>query len=110
MIETFRQAMRSTGIETEDDLLADGTLLRFHVAGDKTGTKNVWYVFHPDEPMSGALGDWRLGISKTLTSKDSTSMPPADKDKLEARMQETKRLRSAQNEVTGAVSGRRAGL
>jgi len=43
--EVFKQAMQATGIETDVSILADGNLHRFHVAGDRSGSKNGLYIF-----------------------------------------------------------------
>ena len=96
MIEKFREKMSNSGFDYQGDIVPDGRLHRIRINGDKPGALNGWYVLHPDEPMSGAFGNWKLGISKTWTSKDAETMTPADKAKLEARMQETRRLRDAE--------------
>lgn len=45
------------------DITADGKLHRVHVEGDKTGTRNGWYVLHSGDFPAGAFGCNRRGIS-----------------------------------------------
>ncbi|EKD36578.1 MAG: toprim protein [uncultured bacterium] len=86
MIESFRQAMRTVGIETRETILADGILHRFHVDGHKSGTKNGWYVLHGDEMPAGQFGCFRLGISETWTSKDVKVFTPEEKSLFAGKM------------------------
>lgn len=39
----------------------DGTIHRFHVHGDKPGTRCGWYVLYLDGIASGAFGSWKVG-------------------------------------------------
>jgi len=57
VIDEFLSAMREHGLETDDRIIADGTLHRFHVIGDKSGSQNGWYVLHAhDERPAGSFG------------------------------------------------------
>ncbi|PWK32566.1 toprim domain-containing protein [Pseudomonas sp. OV226] len=49
--------------------IGDGGLHRFHVPGDKPGSKNGWYVLHLDGIASGAYGSWKAGVSGTWCSR-----------------------------------------
>lgn len=93
MIENFRQAMRATGIETKENLLADGALHRFHVDGDKAGTKNGWYILHGDEMPAGQFGSYRLDISETWTRKESRVFTPEEKVLFAAKMKAAQQQR-----------------
>lgn len=78
----FRQAMAAAGIVTDDPILADGTLHRVHVDGDKRGTRNAWYVNHGD---AGAFGTWRGDISQTWRADRSAILRPGpSRDELAA--------------------------
>jgi putative DNA primase/helicase len=55
-VEAFRASMREHGIETRDDIIADGTLHRIHVDGDGKGSRNGWYCLHYDERPAGVFG------------------------------------------------------
>lgn len=40
--------------------LADGEFHRFHVPGDRLGTRNGWYVFHMGIIAWGSFGSWKI--------------------------------------------------
>lgn len=63
IIDAFRQAMAEYGIVTDAEIVADGGRHRFHVDGDKRGSRNGWYILHVDGKPAGAFGSWRLGVS-----------------------------------------------
>jgi putative DNA primase/helicase len=76
---TFIEAMQNAGIEPPAEIIADGALHRFTVAGDKARSDNGWYVLHTDEPSAGAFGCWKRGISETWCGKTQQTMTPAEK-------------------------------
>ncbi|TKV13238.1 bifunctional DNA primase/helicase [Citrobacter sp. wls619] len=55
-IEQFRDAMFGQGIEVRDQIVADGTLHRYHVEGDARGSRNAWAILHFDEKPAGMFG------------------------------------------------------
>ena len=60
----FTDAMRAAGLLTDAIITADGVLHRFHVEGDKSRTRNGWYVLHGDGIPAGCFGNWK-GICVT---------------------------------------------
>ncbi len=78
----FREAMLTARIETEAPVVADGKLHRFHVIGDRSGTRNGWFVLHLGPPPAGAYGSnktgfstkWRAGTSAPLTQSARAAM------------------------------------
>lgn len=98
-------AMRAAGIEPADpgEIVADGTLRRFRLEGDKRGSKNGWAVLHQEH---GAGGSWKTGAACTWSAKSTASMTQAEKDahlrlirqaKAEAqRQRESKQQKAAQ--------------
>jgi putative DNA primase/helicase len=66
----FRAAMAAEGISTSEPIIPDGRLHRIHVAGDRLGTRNGWYVLHTDYTPAGAFGSWRLGVTETWRAKE----------------------------------------
>ena len=74
--------------------IPDGQIHRFHVPGDRTGSRNGWYVLHLDGIACGAFGSWKASGSSTWSSRK-----PADH--LEAqlvaqRIEQAKRQREAE--------------
>lgn len=63
--EALKQAMHRYGIDCTDNIPVDGKIHRFHVAGDKKGSKNGWALLH-DDPPAGAFGCWKRNIRAKL--------------------------------------------
>lgn len=74
--EAFRKALAEHGIDFSGPIHADGELHRFHVGGDKSGTRNGWYVLHNDGTSAGgAAGSWKTGVQLTWTAQGAGPMP-----------------------------------
>lgn len=86
MSDIFRQAMRAKGIEIKDEILADGSLHRFKVEGDKHNSKNGWYIFYGDSLPAGSFGCFRRDIKETWAEKDSKAFTPSEKAAYSSRM------------------------
>lgn len=65
IIEQFREAMNSVGINYSGEITADGELRRFHIEGQKCATKNGAYVLHHDGCPAGWFMDYKSGFSQT---------------------------------------------
>jgi putative DNA primase/helicase len=61
----FRTAMLDAGLTPPDVIEADGQLHRFHVEGDKGGSRNGWYALHLDGRAAGVFGSWKTGLRST---------------------------------------------
>ncbi|MGL4460133.1 MAG: hypothetical protein ACRCUB_17400, partial [Plesiomonas shigelloides] len=55
-IDQFIGAMREQGIETNEEIHADGKLHRIHVIGDAPKSQNAFYCLHFDERPAGIFG------------------------------------------------------
>lgn len=55
-IDQFLSAMLEQGIETDDEIVADGKLHRIHVVGDSRGSRNGFYCLHADDKPAGIFG------------------------------------------------------
>lgn len=49
--------------------IPDGQIHRFHVPGDRAGSRNGWYCLYLDGIASGAFGSWKAGGSNTWSSR-----------------------------------------
>ncbi|MBC7197707.1 MAG: toprim domain-containing protein [Pseudomonas balearica] len=65
----FRDALQATFGPLDWLPVADGTIRRFHVPGDRAGSNNGWYVLYLDGIASGAFGSWRAGACHTWSSR-----------------------------------------
>ena len=92
-IINFKQAMQNAGIEASAEIIADGSLHRFTISGDKARSVNGWYVLHTDDPAAGSFGCWKRGISETWCGKSHQTMTLAEKAAYAAKMEAVKLLR-----------------
>ncbi|WPP47263.1 toprim domain-containing protein [Pseudomonas sp. AN-1] len=74
--------------------IPDGQIHRFHVPGDRAGSRNGWYVLHLDGIACGAFGSWKASGSSIWSSRRAA-------DHLEAqliaqRIEQAKRQREAE--------------
>jgi putative DNA primase/helicase len=56
MIDRFRDALNAAGLQTSDQIIADGSLHRFHVEGDHRRKRNGFYVIHLDNYPNASYG------------------------------------------------------
>lgn len=92
-VEAFASAMRAAGIECEVPIVADGTLHRFHVTGDRRGSENGWYVLHGDGVAAGRFGCWKRGLSETWHNGGGRELSAAERSELSARLDAMQRQR-----------------
>jgi len=67
IIDQFRAAMAGAGMVTQDTIIADGTLRRVYVDGDKPGTKNGAYILHLNGKPAGYFEYFPAGLKQTWT-------------------------------------------
>jgi len=61
IINQFQAELLANGITPPNEIIADGKLHRFHIEGDKSGSKNGWYVLHLGCVACGIYGSWKKG-------------------------------------------------
>lgn len=96
VIDSFTQAMREHGIETDAPIIGDGKLKRFRVTGDKTGEKAGWYILHLDGVPNGHFGRFGRLDTEKWCAKLSRPMTAEEKQTLEARIAASKREQEAE--------------
>lgn len=74
--------------------IPDGDFHRFHVSGDRPGTRNGWYVFHLDCIAWGAFGSWKVGASYTWSSR--CPVDHLEAELITLRREHAKRLRDVE--------------
>jgi len=73
------------GLEIDAHIIADGRLHRFHVPGDRKGTKNGWYILYADFPTVGVFGCWKRHIKRYWQPNKNNSLTVADLRKIKER-------------------------
>lgn len=90
----FRDAMQNTFGLLDWLPIADGSIQRFHVPGDKAGTLNGWYVLYLDGIASGAFGSWKTGSAHTWCSREPVDAREAEQ--VRQRIEQARRQRQAE--------------
>ncbi len=91
-ITKFRTAMLDAGLTPPEVIEADGQLHRFHQEGDKAGSRNGYYVLHPDGRPAGMFGNWKTGLRSTWAA-DGKRMSDAERETF-AKLIEAARLKA----------------
>lgn len=87
----FRDALQGAFGRLDWLPLADGTIQRFHVPGDRTGTLNGWYVLFGNVTPAGAFGSWKTGLIRHWRIEAMTT--PVDAEQIRQRVEEARRQR-----------------
>ena len=99
-IGDFSSAMQSAGIDTKANIPADGTLHRFHVEGDRPGSKNGWAVLFGDDIPAGLFGSWKQDSGKSYKwiSNQPHDLTPEEKARQAEKITQARKLRDAEEE------------
>lgn len=96
-LSALQDAMRSADIDTNYVPEGTGGIERFHVNGDKAGSKNGWLVLHIDNDFSaGCYGSWKDNSSHKWCSKSTSEMSSTEKQKFTRNIDEAKSKADAQ--------------
>jgi len=82
----FESHLESEGLAVKGGVINDGQIHRFHVAGDKPGTKNGWYVLHTKRISFGAFGSWRTGYCASWQEDSPKSLTATERWQLQMQM------------------------
>jgi putative DNA primase/helicase len=93
-VYAFLEAMSQGGLVTHDDILPDGELHRFHIEGDRRGSRNGWYVLHLDGVPAGAFGSWKIGETHVWCAKDKRNFTEAERSEYQRRIEDARQLRN----------------
>lgn len=72
-VNQFHTALEATFGSLDWLPIPDGTIQRFHVPGDKPGTKNGWYVFFAERIAAAVFGSWKVDSSHYWSSRKPVS-------------------------------------
>ncbi|SDK67955.1 putative DNA primase/helicase [Pseudomonas delhiensis] len=90
----FRDALQ--GVFGKLDWLpaADGSIHRFHVQGDRTGSLNGWYLLFADGIASGCFGSWKAGEVHHWSNRGEVTALEAEQ--MRQRIEQARRQREAE--------------
>jgi putative DNA primase/helicase len=106
VIGHFRTAMLDASLIYRGEIITDGKLHRFHVEGDRPGTRNGWYCLHLDGISAGAFGSWKLGVTHTWCAKDKLN--PFEQSEYQRRIKEATRQRKEEQAHSRSAAKDRA--
>lgn len=97
ILSQFAASMLAAGIETDEPIIADGTLHRFHIGGQKRGSMNGAYVLHMDGIPAGWFMDFQTGFKTTWRANGNFKPIEVDPDA-------KRRRREAANDAARAAA------
>lgn len=103
----FRDELQSVFGRLDWLPVADGSIHRFHVPGDRTGTENGWYVLFADGIASGCFGSWKAGTSHIWSSREPAN--PVEAEQVRQRIEQARRQREAEQHQRQQQAARYAG-
>lgn len=101
-VNLFRDALKSVYGPLDWLPVADGTIHRFHVPGDKPRSENGWYVLHLDGIASGAFGSWKHGQAHRWSSRQPAN--PLEVEQVRQRIEQARRQRIEQHQRQQAAA------
>jgi putative DNA primase/helicase len=114
IVARFVDAMIAAGIYPEFprgvNLVADGTLQRFHVKGDSKGTRNGWAVLFADGIPAGEFGNWKTGYREPWCAKSRTEMSVDEQREVQARIEAARAKREAEQKAREGEAAKLANL
>jgi putative DNA primase/helicase len=96
--------MGAAGLTAPSEIIADGEIHRFHTEGDKTRSRNSWYVFYLDDHPAGAFGDHKRAFKQTWKSNGVSNWTPSDLTASRRRQAERERKRSAKRAASREIA------
>lgn len=79
IINQFQADILDNGITPPNEIIADAQLHRYHIEGDKSGSKNGWYVLHLDGVPCGIYGSWKKGLHLKWSAKKQDYMTASER-------------------------------
>ncbi|MCG7898376.1 MAG: AAA family ATPase [Candidatus Thiodiazotropha weberae] len=106
-LNQFESAMRETGIEPPENLIADGELHRFSSNGRPSDSAG-YYILHGDGIPAGHFGCWRTGISQDWRADTGQAFSPEEKREYAQRMERIREKRAAEDQKRKAQARQNA--
>lgn len=104
----FKDALSEAGLAAKESIIADGNFHRFYVEGDRTGSRNGWYIFYSDGIPAGSFGSWRTGQVHSWSARSFKTLSPQEKANHKRRMDEAQKKREAEEEKRRSMAREKA--
>lgn len=106
----FVQAMRDVGLESRQEIIADGRIHRFQIVGDKNRKPNGWYILHTADVQAGAFGNWKTGQKYVWSEKRSQPMSPEQRAEYRQRLCAARQAQDEEQKQRHETARVRAGV
>lgn len=113
VIDEFLKAMADVSIKpvfTRGSIEADGKMVRFHVQGDRKGTRNGWAILFGDNIPAGSFGTWKDGAAHNWCAKGHQELTDDERQQIATRMADAKSAREAEERNRQGEAARMANL
>lgn len=113
VIDAFLEAMADVGIKpvfTRGSIEADGKMVRFHVQGDRKGTRNGFAILFGDGIPAGSFGTWKDGATHTWCAKGHNELTDDEREQINSRMAQAKAEREREEKERQGEAARMANL
>jgi putative DNA primase/helicase len=104
----FKNFFRECGIDTNDAIIGDSKIRRFHVIGDKKGSKNGAYQLHCDGEVNGWVQSHKDGFIYRYKADSTQFAPPTPAEKAEfERKKHANHVEQVQKHESAAIVARK---
>ncbi|WNL50887.1 DNA primase [Xanthomonas phage Murka] len=113
IVDAFIKAMGEYGIKpvfTRGGIEPDGRMVRFHVQGDRKGTRNGFAILFGDNIPAGSFGSWKDGATHSWCAKGYQELTDDERAQIDARMQLAKSEREREERERQGEAARQANL
>ncbi len=97
--DDFKNALTHADLATKDAIIADGKIHRFHINGDKGGSKNGWYILYGDDIPAGSFGSWKTGEKHNWCNHAFKSLSLEERQRHQCRMREVEAQRKKEQKL-----------
>lgn len=108
-LQAFGSAMVDKRLGCPDRLIDDGDLHRYHVEGDRRGSRNGWYVLHAGSTPAGAYGSWRTGESFKWCARSLNQLSDTEQAEYRRKLDHLRNRRNAELERRHEQAADKAG-
>lgn len=113
IVDEFLKAMADAGIKpvfTRGGVEPDGKMVRFHVQGDRKGTRNGWAILFGDNIPAGSFGTWKDGAAHNWCAKGHNELTDDERQQIATRMAEAKAAREREEKERQGEAARLSNL